>query len=63
VKRVAQGVADDQSSEALRSRRWHKTRQPNPKMQAGIDARVRHHLSHAQIQIARGLAMNPEKMR
>jgi len=51
------------SSEALRSRRWHKTRQPNPKMQAGIDARVRHHLSHAQIQIARGLAMNPEKMR
>jgi hypothetical protein len=44
------------------SRRWHKTRQPNPEMQAGIDARLRHHLSHAQIQIARGLAMNPKKL-
>jgi hypothetical protein len=45
------------------ARRWHKTRQPNPEMQAGIDARVRHHLSHAQIQIASGLAMNPKKIR
>ena len=56
---VARGFADDQSSEASRSRRWHKTRKPNPKLQAGIDAQVSH-LSHAWIQIAGGLAMNPK---
>ena len=39
---VTRGFADDQSSEASRSRRWHKTREPNPKLQAGIDARVSH---------------------
>jgi hypothetical protein len=30
-------------------------------MQAWIDARERHHLSHAQIQMARELGMNPRK--
>ena len=33
----------------------------NPKMQVWIDARQRHRLSHAQIQMARELGMNPKK--
>jgi len=62
VKRTfAQGVADDQSSEAFRSRRWHERGKPNAE-DARIDARVCHNLSHAQTQIARGLAMNPKKL-
>jgi hypothetical protein len=32
------------------------------KMQAWIDARKRHHLSHAQIQMARELGMNSAKL-
>lgn len=36
-------------------------RKPNQKMQAWIDARKRHHLSHAQVQMARELGMNPKK--
>ena len=36
-----------------------KTRRPNRTMQAWIDARQRHSLSHAQVQMARGLGMNP----
>jgi hypothetical protein len=39
-----------------------KKRQPNPKMQAWIDARRRHSLSHAQVQMARELGMNPAKL-
>ena len=40
-----------------------KTRkQPSQKMQAWIDARRRHHLSHAQVQMARELGMNPKKL-
>jgi len=35
---------------------------PNQKMQAWIDARKRHHLSHAQVQMARELGMNPVKL-
>ena len=35
---------------------------PDPKMQAWIDARKRHHLSHAQVQMARELGMNPAKL-
>lgn len=31
-------------------------------MQAWIDARKRHHLSHAQVQVARELGMNPAKL-
>ena len=31
-------------------------------MQAWIDARRRHHLSHAQVQMARELGMNPKKL-
>ena len=38
-----------------------KTR-PNQKMQEWIDARKRHHLSHAQVQMARELGMNPMKL-
>jgi hypothetical protein len=34
----------------------------NPKMQAWVDARARHHLSHAQVQMARELGMNPKKL-
>ncbi len=38
-----------------------KKTKPNQKMQAWIDARKRHHLSHAQVQMARELGMNPKK--
>lgn len=34
----------------------------SPKYQVWIDARKRFHLSHAQIQMARELGMNPEKL-
>ncbi len=39
-----------------------KAKKPNHKMQAWIDARKRHHLSHAQVQMARELGMNPAKL-
>ena len=39
-----------------------KTKKPNPKMQAWIEARMRHHLSHAQVHMARELGMNPAKL-
>jgi hypothetical protein len=39
-----------------------KTKKPNQKMQTWIDARKRHHLSHAQVQMARELGMNPSKL-
>ncbi len=39
-----------------------KKTKPNQKMQAWIDARRRHHLSHAQVQMARELGMNPKKL-
>lgn len=39
-----------------------KTKKPNQKMQAWIDARKRHHLTHAQVQMARELGMNPAKL-
>lgn len=35
---------------------------PNQKMQAWIDARKQHHLTHAQVQMARELGMNPKKL-
>ncbi len=35
---------------------------PNKKMQAWIDARKRHRLSHAQVQMARELGMSPQKL-
>lgn len=38
------------------------TRKPPPKLQAWIDARRRHHLSHAQVQMARELGLNPAKL-
>ena len=38
------------------------TKKPNPKMQAWIEARKRHHLSHAQVHMARELGMNPAKL-
>ena len=39
-----------------------RTKKPNPKMQAWIEARKRHHLSHAQVHMARELGMNPAKL-
>jgi hypothetical protein len=39
-----------------------KTRKPNRTMQAWIDARTRHSLSHAQVQMAREPGMNPAKL-
>jgi hypothetical protein len=35
---------------------------PNDRMQAWIDARKRHGLSHAEVQMARELGMNPNKL-
>lgn len=37
-----------------------KMKKPNPKLQAWIDARKRHRLSHAHVQMARELGMNPK---
>ena len=34
----------------------------NDRMQAWIDARKRHGLSHAEVQMARDLGMNPKKL-
>ena len=39
-----------------------KKKQPNQKMLAWIDARKRHHLSHAHVQMARELGMSPKKL-
>jgi hypothetical protein len=39
-----------------------KKRKPNRTMLAWIDARQRHHLSDAQVQMARELGMNPAKL-
>jgi hypothetical protein len=39
-----------------------KKKKPNQKMQAWIDTRKRHRLSHAQVQMARELGMNPKKL-
>ena len=39
-----------------------KTKKQNQKMQSWIEARKRHHLSHAQVQMARELGMNPAKL-
>jgi len=39
-----------------------KTKKMNQKMQAWVDARKRHHLSHAQVHMARELGMNPAKL-
>ena len=40
-----------------------ETGKPNERMQAWIDARKRHGLSHAEVQMARELGMNPENLR
>jgi hypothetical protein len=37
-------------------------RKVTPELQAWIDARRRFHLSHAQVQMARELGMNPKKL-
>jgi hypothetical protein len=39
-----------------------KPKKPTQKMQAWIEARKRHHLSHAQVHMARELGMNPAKL-
>lgn len=39
-----------------------KMKNANRKLQAWVDARTRHHLTHAQIQMARELGMNPAKL-
>ncbi len=39
-----------------------KKRKINQKVQHWIDARKRHHLSHAQVQMARELGLNPTKL-
>ena len=38
------------------------TRKHPPDLQAWIDARKRHRLSHAQVQMARELGLNPKKL-
>ena len=37
-------------------------KKPNQKLQTWIDARKCHHLSHAHVQMARELGMNPKKL-
>jgi hypothetical protein len=37
-------------------------KKPNQELQSWIDARRRHRLSHAQVQMARELGMNPKKL-
>lgn len=44
------------------TRKPKKPKKPNPKLEAWIDARRRHRLSHAQVQMARELGMNPAKL-
>lgn len=39
-----------------------KKPKPNKKLQAWIDARKRHRLSHAHVHMARELGMNPRKL-
>jgi hypothetical protein len=39
-----------------------KKRRPNQKLQRWIEVRKRYHLSHAQVQMARELGMNPMKL-
>ncbi|MBK8257148.1 MAG: hypothetical protein IPK82_31310 [Polyangiaceae bacterium] len=39
-----------------------KPKKPSPAQKAWIDARKRHHLSHAHVQMARELGMNPDKL-
>ena len=39
-----------------------KKRKPSQKIQRWIDARKRFHLSHAQVEMARELGMNPVKL-
>jgi hypothetical protein len=39
-----------------------KKKKPSQKIQAWIDARKRHRLSHTQVQMARELGMNPKKL-
>lgn len=39
-----------------------KAKKIPPKLQDWIDARKRHHLSHAQVQMARELGLNPKKL-
>lgn len=39
-----------------------KKPKPNAKLQAWIEARRRHHLSHAHVQMARELGMNPKSL-
>lgn len=39
-----------------------KQKQPSQKTQAWLEARKRHRLSHAQVQMARELGMNPNKL-
>jgi len=39
-----------------------RTKKPDQKMQAWIDARKRHRLSHAQVQMARELGLNAAKL-
>ena len=39
-----------------------KKKKLNQKMRAWIDARKRHHVSHARVQMARELGMNPKKL-
>jgi len=39
-----------------------KKRKPSQKLQTWIDARKRHRLSHAHVQMARELGMNPKKL-
>ena len=47
----------------LKAVKMTKKKKTNRKMQAWIDARRRHRLSHAHVQMARELGMNPRNLR
>jgi len=55
------GLAISESSSAVISTNKRKNAIP-PQLQVWVDARQRHHLSHAQVQMARELGLNPKKL-
>src|SRR5438874_6063801 len=60
VHRIARTLTVRMTTQGLKMPK--ETEKPNGRMQAWIDARKRHGLSHAEVQMARELGMNPKKL-
>jgi hypothetical protein len=58
---MAGGIPDTANPVKRGGKHVAKTRL-DPKLQAWVEARRRHHLSHAHVQMARELGMNPTKL-